>query len=51
MAVKREKMVFLKWGLYVQHLFINKQGTLTYVEYGVSPDLHAAQMLELVKEL
>lgn len=47
----KEKNGVSKMGIVRSTFIINKQGTLTYVEYGVSPDGHAAQMLELVKEL
>jgi len=47
----KEKNGVSKMGIVRSTFIINKQGTLTYVEYGVSPDGHAAAMLEKVNAL
>ncbi|GAB6070479.1 thioredoxin-dependent thiol peroxidase [Thiomicrorhabdus hydrogeniphila] len=47
----KEKNGVSKMGLVRSTFVINKEGKLAYVEYGVSPDGHAAHMLNVVKEL
>jgi len=47
----KEKNGVSKMGIVRSTFIINKSGELAYVEYGVSPDGHAAAMLEQVKSL
>ncbi|MEA1989971.1 MAG: peroxiredoxin [Pseudomonadota bacterium] len=47
----KEKSGVSKMGIIRSTFIINKSGELAYVEYGVSPDGHAAAMLEQVKSL
>lgn len=48
---EKEKNGEKKMGIVRSTFIIDKQGKLAYVEYGVSPEGHAAKMLELVKKL
>lgn len=47
----KEKNGVTKKGLVRSTFVINKEGKLIYVEYGVSPEGHAAKILEIVKKL
>lgn len=47
----KEKSGVSKMGIVRSTFIIDKQGELAYVEYGVSPDDHAAKMLEIAKTL
>jgi len=47
----KEKNGVSKMGIVRSTFIIDKSGTLAYVEYGVSPDGHAAAMLEKVNAL
>jgi len=48
---EKEKNGEKKMGIVRSTFIINKSGELAYIEYGVSPDGHAAAMLEQVKSL
>lgn len=47
----KEKNGVSKMGIVRSTFIINKAGELAYIEYGVSPEGHAAAMLEQVKSL
>ncbi|HHT00888.1 MAG TPA: peroxiredoxin [Thiomicrospira sp.] len=47
----KEKNGISKMGIVRSTFIIDKQGNLAYVEYGVSPDGHAAKMLDKVQAL
>ena len=47
----KEKNGVSKMGIVRSTFVINKEGKIVYAEYGVTPDGHAAQMLNIVKEL